>query len=187
MLRARGSETHTSWWDAPLPHSTKKTYAMMMLAEPHHHSSILTLARQMGEDTSNTYPVTQRWIVLPVPGRTNEEQETLERAMEANSAHIQEMTYIDLTGVPPMLNLFTITPKTYHLHVKDDLVNVQPTMQTILGGALQTGSEVMVSPVDVVSRAEIGRWRCRASTGNVEQLLICITSMKEYVILDLLE
>ena len=99
--------------------------------------------------------------------------------MEANSTDIQERTYIDITGVPPTTDLFKITPKTSHMHGEDDLVNIRTAVQIVLGGALQIRSEVMAYLVDVVVQVERGRWRCRASNDNLEQLLTFATHTKE--------
>ena len=49
---------------------------------------------QMGDEDSNTYPVTKKWVTTPVAGRKEEEQEKVEveRAIKGNSADIQNWT-----------------------------------------------------------------------------------------------
>ena len=61
------------WATITSPNSTKKTYAMEILAKPEHYSVMQELAMQMGEESSNIYPIIQRWIATPATGRTREE------------------------------------------------------------------------------------------------------------------
>ena len=132
---------------------------MTMLAKPKYHPMIVELAIQMGEDVSNMYPVTQQWVTTPVTGRTTEEDEMIERAMDANIADFWERIYVDITGVPPQKDLFTTTPKISHMHGEDGVVNVRPIVKILLDGRLHVGNEALTSSIDAVVQAERSQWR----------------------------
>ena len=115
---------------------------------------------QITAEESDMYPVTQQWVTTPVIGRTPEEDDKIERAMDANIADFQERTYVDITEVPPQIDLFTAIPRISHMHGEDGLVNVWTIVQLQLDGRLQVGNEVITSPIEAVVQAERDRWCC---------------------------
>ena len=74
---------------------------MTLVAKPKYHPVIVELVIKMGEEVSNVYLVTHRWVDTPVTGRMTEEDKMIERAIYANSADFRERIYIAITGVPP--------------------------------------------------------------------------------------
>ena len=87
----------------------------MVLAKPEDHLEILKAPMQVRQDNSHMYLITQLWVASPLIARTAEEGPKIERAMKTNSEDIQNMTYIDITGVPPRKDLYTAIPKRSYL------------------------------------------------------------------------
>ena len=102
--------------------------------------------------------------------------------MEANSAYFQARTYVNITGVPPEIDLFTAIPRKSHMHGEDGIVNVQTIAQILIGCRLQVENDVIPSPIVAVGRAERGRWRCRAYMDQVENFMDFMPPIKEYVL-----
>ena len=79
--------------------------------------------------------------------------------MKTNSKNITHRTYIDLTGVPPTMDLFTIIPDRTHRKGETQLANGRTVAQLLLGGRAEIEDIVITSPIKTVSQAERGRWR----------------------------
>ena len=107
------------------------------------------------------YPITQYWVVSPVAARTEGGGSQIERAMKTNSEDIKHRIYIDITGVTPGKDLFSIVPeRTFHTE-EPALPNGKTIVQLFLGGMADMDGGT-IFPIHAVGQAERGRWRLRA-------------------------
>ena len=73
-------------------------------------------------------------MVSPVAARTEGEGSQIERAMKTNSEDIKHRIYVDITGVTPGKDLFSIVPeRTFHTE-EPALPNGKTIVKLLLGG-----------------------------------------------------
>ena len=79
-------------------------------------------------------PITQYWVVSPVVARAVEEGPRISQAMKTNSEDIKHRIYVNITGVTPGKDLFSIVPeRTFHTE-EPALPNGKKIVQLLLGG-----------------------------------------------------
>ena len=59
--------------------------------------------------------------------------------------------------------------------------------QILLGGRIETGNDVITSPIKAVVQAERGKWRCRRYKEDAENFLKYMPYMTEYALPNQLE
>ena len=72
--------------------------------------------------------------------------------MKTNSEDITHRTYLDLTGVPPTMDLFTIIPDRTYRKGENQLANGRTVAQLLLGGRAEIEDAVITSPIKSVAQ-----------------------------------
>ena len=135
-----------------------KTHAMTVLAKPEDDLFLIEARMWVREDKIQMYPITQHWVVIPVVERTEGEGPWIDRAMKTNSEDIKHRIYVDITGVTPGKDLFSIVPeRTFHTE-EPALPNEKTIVQLFLGEMSEMdGSTIFL--IRAKGQGERGRWR----------------------------
>ena len=100
-------------------------------------------------------------MVSPVVARAVGEGPQVARAMKTNNEDIKLRIYVDITGVTPGKDLFSMVPeRTFHTE-EPVLPNGKTIVQLFLGGTTVIDDST-IFPIRAVGQAERCRWRLRA-------------------------
>ena len=106
--------------------------------------------------------------------------------MKTNSEDIKHRIYVDITGITPGKDLFSIVPeRTFHTE-EPALPNGKTIVQLLLGGMAEMDG-FTIFPIRAVNQAERGRWRFRAYTNHAVPFLNQVTDRVEFALPNQLE
>ena len=111
---------------------------------------------QLKEEDSHRFPITQSWVPSPVVAGAPEEDSKIKLAMKTNSKDTTHRSYLDLTGVPSTMDLFTIIPDRTYRKGETQLANGRTVAHILLGRRVEIEDAVITSPIKTVAQTERG-------------------------------